>query len=302
MLRVYTSSLHQAFIYRSCDRERGSTGTGTLTEAICCLSLDGTLGNSLWSVPGSYTALMYNGNLFLSRFQSVRCQEGFPLKCAQTPTWYLEATNWDHLLNLCDTGLDQSRQTLTQPEAVDALLEMQAFLRWGRVSSVCYKQNNITYTTCMEWSDRGEKCHLNNFLLTADEVNRRLLRLGAHSASEQHSTSASDPENATCFQPSEILLHHLHWLPGAAHIRYKTQPLTYKVRNWPVHTYLKSFITPHNAPRSLWYSDWISHRRHASRLFCSDTKVVEWASPRYPKTVYVWWINLCLFLKYSNYC
>lgn len=48
----------------------------------------------------------------------------------------------------------------------------------------------------MEWADRGEKFHLSNFILTADEVMCSLLQLAAQPASKQDCNHATDPENS----------------------------------------------------------------------------------------------------------
>lgn len=98
-------------ICSSCEGE----SAGAFDRATPWLSLDGTLGNTFKPRPRS--ALTHNLKWFLSDSQFIDCQEGFPLKCAQTPSWYLETTNWGHLLNLYHTGLDENRQNLTQPKA-----------------------------------------------------------------------------------------------------------------------------------------------------------------------------------------
>ncbi|KAK3571505.1 hypothetical protein QTP86_012846 [Hemibagrus guttatus] len=57
--------------------------------------------------------------------------------------------------------------------------------------------------------------------------------------------------NLPKFSHTTPLLRSLHWLPVAAHIRFKTLMLAYKAKNGPAPSYLKALITPRTAPRSL---------------------------------------------------
>lgn len=76
------------------------------------------------------------------------------------------------------------------------------------------------------------------------------------------------------FSYTTHLLHTLHWLPVAVHIRYKPLMPT-KAKNGPVPNSLKSLITLRSAPCSCWSSHtaWLDplflkvQWRHASELF-----------------------------------
>ncbi|KAK3506599.1 hypothetical protein QTP70_010866 [Hemibagrus guttatus] len=57
--------------------------------------------------------------------------------------------------------------------------------------------------------------------------------------------------NLPKFSHTTPLLRSLHWLPVAAHIRFKTLMLPYKAKNGPAPSYLKALITPRTAPRLL---------------------------------------------------
>ncbi|KAK3568848.1 hypothetical protein QTP86_017954, partial [Hemibagrus guttatus] len=57
--------------------------------------------------------------------------------------------------------------------------------------------------------------------------------------------------NLSKFSHTTPLLRSLHWLPVAAHIRFKTLMLAYKAKNGPAPSYLKALVTPRTAPRSL---------------------------------------------------
>ncbi|KAK3530982.1 hypothetical protein QTP70_007794 [Hemibagrus guttatus] len=57
--------------------------------------------------------------------------------------------------------------------------------------------------------------------------------------------------NLPKFSHTTPLLPSLHWLPVAAHIRFKTLMLTYKAKNGPSPSYLKALVTPRTALRSL---------------------------------------------------
>ncbi|KAK3507265.1 hypothetical protein QTP70_013448 [Hemibagrus guttatus] len=57
--------------------------------------------------------------------------------------------------------------------------------------------------------------------------------------------------NLPKFSHTTPLLRSLHWLPVAAHIRFKTLMLAYKAKNGPAPSYLKALVTPRTAPRSL---------------------------------------------------
>ncbi|KAK3553718.1 hypothetical protein QTP70_007565 [Hemibagrus guttatus] len=57
--------------------------------------------------------------------------------------------------------------------------------------------------------------------------------------------------NLPKFSHTTPLLRSLHWLPVAAHIRFKTLMLAYKAKNGPAPSHLKALVTPHTAPRSL---------------------------------------------------
>lgn len=127
------------------------------------LSLDDAQGNSLRSMPRTGPACMYNVKSFLSRGQFIHCQEGLPLKCAQTPTWYVETTNWDHLLNLSYTGLNENRQNPDTAQGTGCTFttaDLSSMKHKGRAIPVCCKQNGITYTTCipeLKWPVWREK-------------------------------------------------------------------------------------------------------------------------------------------------
>ncbi|KAK3570693.1 hypothetical protein QTP86_025020 [Hemibagrus guttatus] len=60
--------------------------------------------------------------------------------------------------------------------------------------------------------------------------------------------------NLPKFSHTTPLLRSLHWLPVAAHIRFKTLMLAYKAKNGPAPSYLKALVTPRTAPRSLRYT------------------------------------------------
>ncbi|KAK3567474.1 hypothetical protein QTP86_019979, partial [Hemibagrus guttatus] len=57
--------------------------------------------------------------------------------------------------------------------------------------------------------------------------------------------------NLPKFSHTTPLLRSLHWLLGAARIRFKTLMLAYKAKNGPEPSYLKALVTPRTAPRSL---------------------------------------------------
>ncbi|KAK3514078.1 hypothetical protein QTP70_003216 [Hemibagrus guttatus] len=57
--------------------------------------------------------------------------------------------------------------------------------------------------------------------------------------------------NLPKFSHTTPLLRSLHWLPGAARIRFKTLMLAYKAKNGPTPSYLKTLVTSRTAPRSL---------------------------------------------------
>ncbi|KAK3538628.1 hypothetical protein QTP86_009148 [Hemibagrus guttatus] len=57
--------------------------------------------------------------------------------------------------------------------------------------------------------------------------------------------------NLPKFSHTTPLLRSLHWLPVAAHIRFKTLMLAYKAKNGPAPSYLKALVTSRTAPRSL---------------------------------------------------
>ncbi|KAK3560622.1 hypothetical protein QTP86_012584 [Hemibagrus guttatus] len=57
--------------------------------------------------------------------------------------------------------------------------------------------------------------------------------------------------NLPKFSHTTPLLRSLHWLPVAAHIRFKTLMLAYKAKNGPAPSYHKALVTPRTAPRSL---------------------------------------------------
>ncbi|KAI5616229.1 hypothetical protein C0J50_24228, partial [Silurus asotus] len=57
--------------------------------------------------------------------------------------------------------------------------------------------------------------------------------------------------NQPKFSHTTPLLCSLHWLPVAAHIRFKTLMLTYKAKNGPAPSYLSDLITSRTAPHCL---------------------------------------------------
>ncbi|KAI5611737.1 hypothetical protein C0J50_1378, partial [Silurus asotus] len=57
--------------------------------------------------------------------------------------------------------------------------------------------------------------------------------------------------NQPKFSHTTPLLRSLHWLPAAAHIRFKTLMLSYKAKYGPAPSYLRNLITPLKAPRCL---------------------------------------------------